>query len=221
MRQLRSCDFCDAGADLGVYEVVPDNLDAEGRRLVLCPHCRDRLDWVLDPFRDALDGGTRAAEDVTLLGVSDPGDAGDRSRATGDSGASPDERRDETSTGTSAADEGNDPPTGVSAEGGASTDDSTDAGGSTDDATAGTDENEPSARPAGASTAERSADDTPPKYRQVMRFLGNRDLPIDRVEAESLAAGAYDLEAGEATAIVDTALERGLLTEEDGQLRPN
>jgi hypothetical protein len=40
------------------------------------------------------------------------------------------------------------------------------------------------------------------------------------MEAETLASGAYDLDAGEAAEILDTAIERGLLVEEGGQLRP-
>jgi hypothetical protein len=201
MRQLRSCDFCDAEAGLGVYEVVPDHLDGvEQRRLVLCPDCRDRLDWVLEPFRDALDGAAGdvaagAGEDVTLLGVSESTTA--------------DESTDEEAD---AGDPSADEPAPDEADAGdpAATDESTDAQERDPD---------PSAAPAGRTTAERAADDTPPKYRQVMRFLGNRELPIDRMEAESLAAGAYDIEADEAADIIDTAVERGLLVEDDGQLR--
>ena len=213
MRQLSSCDFCDAGTSLGVYEVGPDAAGAESRRLVLCPDCRDRLDWVLEPFYDAAErGGGTADEDVTLLGVSDSG-----GQSTPDDGGT-----DASSGGTDTSD-GTDTPDGGT-EG--SHGDGTDAfdggvvdGSATDEAT-DDDGASPAARPAGASTAERGSDDTPPMYRQVMRFLGNRDLPIDRMEAESLASGAYDLDAGEAADIIDTAVERGLLVEEDGQLRP-
>jgi hypothetical protein len=203
MRQLRSCDFCDADADLGVYEVVPDHLDgAAERRLVLCPDCRDRLDWVLEPFLDHLEGGPADAdagadEDVTLLGVSQSSPRSTSRRTTSTDADERDGSEGESSEPDASA---------------ASDDDEATDGGD-DDASA-------SAAPAGASTAERAAADTPPKYRQVMRFLGNRDLPIDRMEAESLASGAYDLDAGEASDIVDAALERGLLVEEDGQLRP-
>jgi hypothetical protein len=209
MRQLSSCDFCDAGTSLGVYEVGPDTAGAESRRLVLCPDCRDRLDWVLEPFYDAADdGGGAAGEDVTLLGVSDSSDA-----STSDDGSTP---------GTDAADGGADTLDGGPA--GASATDDTDGGPvdtpATDAADDADDEGSPGARPAGAPTAERGSDDTPPKYRQVMRFLGNRDLPIDRMEAESLASGAYDLDTGEAADIIDTAVERGLLVEDDGKLRP-
>jgi hypothetical protein len=224
MRQLSSCDFCDAGTSLGVYEVGPDTAGAESRRLVLCPDCRDRLDWVLEPFYDAADdGGGAAGEDVTLLGVSDSRDA-----STSDHGSTPD---DGSTPGTDAVDGGADTLDGGPA--GASATDDTDGGPvdtpATDDtdggpvdtpATDADDEGSPGARPAGASTAERGSDDTPPKYRQVMRFLGNRDLPIDRMEAESLASGAYDLDTGEAADIIDTAVERGLLVEDDGKLRP-
>ena len=153
---------------------------------------------LIDTVKEALDGGPSA-------------------KSTPDDGSTPD-----TDAANDAADGGADPVDGEPA-GASSTDDAeggpVDAS-ATDAAADADDEGAPTARPAGASTAERGSNDTPPKYRQVMRFLGNRDLPIDRMEAESLASGAYDLDAGEAADIIDTAVERGLLIEDDGKLRP-
>ncbi|ARS89807.1 hypothetical protein [Natrarchaeobaculum aegyptiacum] len=53
---------------------------------------------------------------------------------------------------------------------------------------------------------------------KVIRLLQNRDLPIERVAAEELAASAYDLEDHEAEAIVDRTLERGTFLEQGGEL---
>jgi len=57
MRQLDTCDFCGDPAD-GVYEVLPDGVDADERRLVLCTHCHEVLAGVVDPLLAALDGDT-------------------------------------------------------------------------------------------------------------------------------------------------------------------
>jgi hypothetical protein len=208
MRQLSSCDFCDATASLGVYEVVPDDLDVAERRLVLCPDCRDRLDWVLEPFLDAL-GESPASEheDVTLLGVSQS--------STQPTPPRPDRSADDASQSDDLPSPSAEESAGPAPR---TPDDETDE---LEREEADSDDSDPpTAAPAGPSAADRSSDDTPPKYRQVMRFLGNRDLPIDRTEAETLASGAYDLDAGEAAKIIDAALERGLLVEDDGQLRP-
>ena len=63
------------------------------------------------------------------------------------------------------------------------------------------------------------ADDTPPSYRRAMRMLSNRPFPIDRSEAESMLANAYDLEREEVEAVLDHAESEGRLVAENGQLR--
>ncbi|QLK24522.1 hypothetical protein HYG81_10330 [Natrinema zhouii] len=52
MRALRSCDFC-ADDAVGAFEIVPPELEpteAEQRRVVCCPDCRDRLETLLEPL---------------------------------------------------------------------------------------------------------------------------------------------------------------------------
>ncbi|ELY65486.1 hypothetical protein [Natrinema versiforme] len=52
MRELRSCDFCDAEA-VGAFEIVPPALEpteAEQRRVVPCADCKDRLETLLEPL---------------------------------------------------------------------------------------------------------------------------------------------------------------------------
>lgn len=62
-----------------------------------------------------------------------------------------------------------------------------------------------------------AADPRPPSgYNRVMRLLRNRELPMDRTDAESLVAGAYDLEGHEVDAIIEFAVRTGEL-EEDGE----
>ncbi|MFC7135896.1 hypothetical protein [Halobaculum litoreum] len=51
-----------------------------------------------------------------------------------------------------------------------------------------------------------------------MRFLNNREFPVDRAEVAEFAAGAYDLEDDEVAEIFDYAVERGILAENGGKL---
>ena len=59
----------------------------------------------------------------------------------------------------------------------------------------------------------------PDDFRTVMRLLGNREFPIERTEVVDLAAGAYDLDETHVERIVDHAIDRGVLDDEDGTLR--
>jgi hypothetical protein len=60
---------------------------------------------------------------------------------------------------------------------------------------------------------------TPRGYQKVMRFLEGREFPIDREEAEEMAAEAYDLDAEAVAAIVDHAKKHGRLREVRGELK--
>ncbi|MEF8840112.1 MAG: hypothetical protein V5A62_00605 [Haloarculaceae archaeon] len=60
---------------------------------------------------------------------------------------------------------------------------------------------------------------TPRGYRKVMRFLENRDLPVDREEAETLAAEAYEMDPGAVSAAIDHAVKHNRLREVSGELR--
>ncbi|MFB6078759.1 MAG: hypothetical protein ABEJ80_07265 [Halarchaeum sp.] len=76
MRQLDTCDFCGDPAD-GVYEVLPDGVDADERRLVLCTHCHEVLAGVVGPLVAALDGDTSGG--VTPSNDPSPGASADAS----------------------------------------------------------------------------------------------------------------------------------------------
>ena len=60
------------------------------------------------------------------------------------------------------------------------------------------------------------------EYNKVMRLLQNREFPVDRAEIETVAASAYELSESECAAVIDLAVDRGLIAERDGQLvRPD
>lgn len=66
---------------------------------------------------------------------------------------------------------------------------------------------------------QRERGGAPRGYRKVLRFLENRQLPVERAEAERLAADAYDLDVGEVEAALDHAVQYGRLREVSGELR--
>lgn len=90
---------------------------------------------------------------------------------------------------------------------------------SSDDATGA---NEPDADD-GADTADVGTghDDLDRVYYQLLRFLRNREFPIPRPEAETVAQSAYDLTASEASQVIQRAVDREVLDERDGQLHRN
>ncbi|WP_435119608.1 hypothetical protein [Halolamina sp. C58] len=71
----------------------------------------------------------------------------------------------------------------------------------------------------GAGSRPGDGEETPPSYRRAMRMLSNRPFPIERTEAESMLANAYDLEREEIDAVLSHAASEGRLVVEDGQIR--
>lgn len=61
--------------------------------------------------------------------------------------------------------------------------------------------------------------DDPDQFRKVMRLLANREFPVERSEFALLAASAYDLEDDHVARIVDRAVERGVLVDDEGTLK--
>ena len=77
----------------------------------------------------------------------------------------------------------------------------------------------PSTDDASTSSSEPDAPDVDPQtYNKVVRLLKNRDLPVPRAEIESIAGSAYDIPDHECEAIIDAAIQRGLVAEADDQL---
>jgi hypothetical protein len=214
MREILTCDFCGDEA-AGTFEAVPPERDpaGEGRRVVLCPDCRDTLASVLEPL------------------LSEGGAAEHARRAEGS-----------TSTSTVVAE----PDREADADATTGTERTVDTGTPTDIATAleGEDRDEASANPDPDSTPDPSSDGTTPArsggagtdanatggqrgsnrrgaprgYRKVMRFLENREFPMDREEAETLVTEAYGMDPGSVSAAIDHAIKHNRLREANGDL---
>ncbi|WP_290819040.1 hypothetical protein [Halovivax sp.] len=227
MRELRRCDFC-GGDAAGTFEIVPPELnptEAEQRRVVLCDDCKAVLGELLEPLLERAGAGDgRDREAGTDDGEAGPDDGevrgGDES-GSGDGTAVSNDREARSSDGESESDEaegirfdesGSAGAAGRQANGGVTvtTDQrSADPSATTGESTEGAD---------GAGVG--GSDGRPPEsYGKVLRLLGNREFPMARAEVEALAAGAYDLEDPEVTAIIDHAIERGKLVEDGSQLR--
>jgi hypothetical protein len=57
------------------------------------------------------------------------------------------------------------------------------------------------------------------EYNKVMRLLQNRAFPVDRQEIVTVAANAYEVSRRDCDRVIDAAIERGLLAEDEaGQL---
>lgn len=81
MTRLDACYFCgDIGESLTRYDVVPASLDPsedEQRTVVLCPRCHRKLEPVLEPFVERLDGfgaGTGGESEPTSIEIETGGD---------------------------------------------------------------------------------------------------------------------------------------------------
>lgn len=191
MRQVRTCDFCDDAA-AGLYEPYPPSIP-DGPRMLLCEGCRDRLSSVVDPLVAEIAGDVE----------SDPAEP------------APSEREPVPSE---PADEGNDPPTQEAGSGVADLDPGDDAGERSTEVDSAADADVGASRDAGGRTeSERSG--APPGYRKVVRFLENRQLPVDRAEAEGLAADAYEIDEEAVADAIDHAIRYGRLREVDGDLK--
>ena len=235
MREVRTCDFCDDEA-AGTFEVVPPERDpvGEGRRMVLCPGCRGTLASVLEPL---LAGGGSADADTGTAPGEESGVGTGSTTVVAEPERDPDDGADadaDRSTGTGAAPEagrsgqssppetdGASPPTGGTDVTGGTSANATDATGGGDGnagedigAAIGGDER-------GETPGERRRSTrrgTPRGYRKVMRFLENREFPMDREEAETLAVEAYDMDPEAVSAAIDHAVKHNRMREVSGDL---
>ncbi|SFR92408.1 hypothetical protein SAMN05216559_1066 [Halomicrobium zhouii] len=53
---------------------------------------------------------------------------------------------------------------------------------------------------------------------KVMRLLQNREFPVDRAEIKAVAVNAYDMSESQFDTVVDAAVDRGLIGEQNGQI---
>jgi hypothetical protein len=224
MDRLSSCYFCGTALDepLQDYPLVAGETGSHGAVVTLCPGCHHKLETVLDVVvdgedlpaledtaRTALEGESPAALTEPDEGepAADPIALGDGEQGNGETGNSAEntdgEGADDTTGGTDAATPGGSEQTTAG-------DDATTAG-DTADERGGTD---PDREVTGGVSAL--------EYNKVMRLLQNREFPVDRAEIEAVATSAYELSASECAAVIDTAVDRGLVAEQDGALvRPD
>lgn len=193
MRQLSGCDFCGDTAS-GTFEVLPETYDpkGEGKRMLLCDHCRDALASILDPLLDA-------------------------KMADVEPNITPDHRLDAepTSVGSTDAESAtsflDDDAVTLSADG-AFTDESSTGESSSESS-------EKSASGSMATTGAGSSSGVPKGYQKVLRFLENREFPIDRTEAVEVTAGAYGMDEAAVEAAIDHAVKHDRMKSFDGELR--
>lgn len=196
MDRLESCYFCGTGdGSLDEYPVVPDAFSPspdEQATVTLCPSCRRKLGDVVKRIAAAA-GGTAPS-------------GGEPSAETGTDAASP-----------TPEPSGSDQPT----------DSTRGSGGRSPSAEGEAADTEPAADPSADTdeAAEDTAGDPTPEavspfqYNKVMRLLENRDFPVSVDEFQSIATSAYQLEAADVNAVIQAAVDRGLIERgEDGEM---
>lgn len=251
MDRLSSCYFCGIALDepLRDYPLAPGD-DDPNAVVTLCPTCRRKLETVLsavtsppaeeseDPIvmgNETVDRDENAtheaadietAADVTAAAESAAVDSEDT--GVGDD-PEPDGQPDEAGPDSTGATGGEavedeiqsmmepDVPEDLQT-GGRDDSDSESPGGAGDDEPAESrDTDDGSTGDDGAQTTVSALE-----YNKVMRLLQNREFPVERAEIVALAANAYELTEAECGEVVDLAVDRGLVDQEDGQLvRPD
>jgi len=210
MDQLSSCYFCGGALDasLSEYPVVPKRLrsgTAESKTVVLCQSCRRKLGTILEPVVEAT-GGESLPDDDQSADMDEAGiDGLDPSDISDANETDEDHPFDDESEWESAA-----------AREEAKTDGEENASGDTTEPAAGTDDAE-SATESDETEANKDPELTRLEYSKVMRLLENRQFPVDKAEIREVAESAYDIDPGEFDAVVDAAVERGLIGEENGK----
>jgi hypothetical protein len=199
MPDLTSCYFCGTAEAAEAGPAVPPSLDppeAVQQSVILCPACREKLTAVLDPVFEAGVGGAERSE-ATADGPAPRTESAPDGRPARDGADGADSETEDASDG-------------ITIDRVPGPDEAADAGGS----------DESTATSAGESGDGDGAvaDDPPEEYYTVLRFLENRDFPVERAEVATVVAGAYDLGEREVGEILDAAVRRGVLVEVDGTL---
>ncbi len=239
MDQLASCYFCGGALDVSLseYPVVPRDLRAEdeSETVVLCGTCRKKLAKIVEsvvaaagePAGDRSFEGTgftpnERSETVTADPLFEERDdepmTNDRDDTGGPAAPTAGDEADPESDDSAPHSE---PATAASeatpeTESANRTDQPTAESGSTDESTADTSEAE-----SDEGQRDKEASDEPTmtrlEYNKVMRLLKNREFPVDRMEIRDVATSAYQISPQEFDAVVEAAIERDLLAEEEGQ----
>lgn len=188
MREVSGCDFC-GNTPSGTFDVLPPEYDPEGKgkRMVLCDHCRDALASILDPLLDAKDDvEPRVDVDPESVGSSE-----DTAEQSPSSGRTTDAKRTEVDE-SGRVDESDE------------THDASDAEKTDEEATE-------SDGPRMAKTADGTSSRVPKGYRKTLRFLQNRETPIERDAAVEMVSEAYGFDPEAVEAALDHAVKHGRL----------
>ena len=173
----------------GVAGRTVQSRPVSGVEVTLCPRCEEKL----ARLQTATDGDidTTAATPVTF---DTPASGPEES----DAPATTSKQRD--STTEPSPGDGDDP------------DESTEAG---DDANDGSGDDDSSGL-RGLTAADRGSRST---YRKALRLLRNREFPMARSDTVDLLSSAYGLDREECDRLLDLCVDRGLLAEENGELK--
>lgn len=227
MPDFSSCYFCGAALDEPLSEspVVPRTLQPapdQQRTVVLCDGCRRKLGAVIDVVLDAVEDPETVQGDLSAGvgggGVSEQ-DEEAPPNAGGDGGTDTAAADDEAGPN-DGGDAGTDPAAADAGEPAPEVHGDRDVEPAAAEAGSEADDEEPGAT--AAEPGERSPGDPEPdltalEYTKVMRLLENRELPVDRAEIRVVATNAYEIRPTEFDAVVDAAIERGKIVEEEGR----
>lgn len=242
---LSSCYFCGTAIEepLSEYPVVPDALGpAPGgqQTVVLCPACHRKLSTITDRVVAAVDDRQRTLDEASAGGpgadASDAHESGDAGADADGSALSESNAVDRPSTDESTAESlletgpsQRGPDDRSSDEDGIVVTDSSGGTGDGSDPAPESDESAPAesvADPAAGvdgsgATAGGIGEDGPPQatYNRVVRLLQNREFPVERDEIATVAMNAYEIPPEDFDAVIETAVDRGLLVEEGGYLQ--
>jgi len=236
MPQLSACYFCGTALDDPVddYPIVPEDLrteNADPTTVTLCQSCHEKLDAIVaelgDAFRTAQSDSPTVdaqadADDLLVEPDTEPTASSASPRTDADVNAVPDPRQtDEPATETGPEEQssthtepGTSESTAAAPDAGAAGDSkAADDAGDADDAS-----NADDAEDAERAVVEGKHDISALEYNKVMRLLQNREFPVDREEIEIVAANAYQVARSDCATVIDVAVDRGLIAEENGQL---
>ena len=205
--ELRSCYFC------GVAGRTVQSRPVSGVEVTLCPRCEEKL----ARLQTATDGDidTTAATPVTFDTPASGPEESDAPATTSeqrDSTTEPSPGDGDDSGESTEAGDGDDPGESTEAGDGDAPDESTEAG---DDANDGSGDDDSSGL-RGLTAADRGSRST---YRKALRLLRNREFPMARSDTVDLLSSAYGLDREECDRLLDLCVDRGLLAEENGELK--
>jgi len=232
MEQLSSCYFCGTALDASVetYPVVPRALEPtsdEQRAISLCPSCRQKLAHVVETVVSATEAGETDAVSADEIAPPTPDrDLAPEDDEAADAGGWVDgtETSDDEDTDSQQPDPTADSRQADDAANGQRTDPTPESQQSADSGRRQSRSQESTDTERDQSTADQSPSETEDgpsltalEYNKVMRLLQNREFPVEKSEIKAVAINAYEVSEAEFDAIIEAAIDRGLIDEENGQ----